>query len=410
MSRLNWDDYFMNIAVQVSLRSTCIRRKVGALLVKDNTIVSTGYNGAPKGLPNCCDDPSRCYRSAHNIPSGEKLDLCYAVHAEVNALMNAIKSGSDLQGATVYVTTFPCSSCAKALMQAGIKKICYLDNYTNKFTLHMIKEAGIECKAMDSSIYRTPDVPGASLTTKDDLDNIDPIVKAIYYAGFEPGTKEFEMNRGRMIEKYNLHDKYGMETIYAFEYSPKKELSVNSDLFKVFSDLKEIVESEYRINLEYNGGKIKQGVVGTVLYNPFKEEFGVLKSIEGRLNGKLTMIQGHIAVECQEDIEQFEQNIVRNLHKELEEEVGYKDEYLSLGFETSLEAIIQTNDNKISSEHIGFLFSTNIYNNTVWDILTSGEPEKHEFVRIPKSKIMEEKYVDNMDTWLKKFITYLMEK
>lgn len=158
MKRLDWDEYFMNISVQISLRSTCMRRKVGAVIVNDNNIVSTGYNGAPKGMVNCIDHPDRCYRTAHNIPSGKELDKCYAVHAEVNAIMNAIKSGHDLKGSTVYVTTFPCSSCAKALIQAGIKRVCYLDKYADEFTLLLFDETQIETKSMDSSIYRTPNI------------------------------------------------------------------------------------------------------------------------------------------------------------------------------------------------------------------------------------------------------------
>ena len=107
MSRLSREEYYMNIAVQTSLRSTCIRRKVGAIIVKDDRILSTGYNGAPSGIPNCCDDCKRCYRSAHNIPSGQMLDMCYAVHAEQNAIMNALKTGEDLKGAALYVNTYP---------------------------------------------------------------------------------------------------------------------------------------------------------------------------------------------------------------------------------------------------------------------------------------------------------------
>ena len=156
MNRIEWDEYFMNISVQVSLRSTCIRRKVGAVIVKDKTIISTGYNGAPKGMPNCIDNPNRCYRTAHNIPSGEQLDKCFAVHAEINAIMNAKNSGHDLTDSVLYVTTFPCSSCAKALIQAGVKRICYLDKYADKFTLSLFSETNIEIKNMDSSIYRIP--------------------------------------------------------------------------------------------------------------------------------------------------------------------------------------------------------------------------------------------------------------
>ena len=92
MNRIGINDYYMNIAVQVSLRSTCMRRKVGAVIVKDNRILATGYNGAPSGLPNCIDNCERCYRSAHNIPSSQCLELCYAVHGEQNAILNALKS------------------------------------------------------------------------------------------------------------------------------------------------------------------------------------------------------------------------------------------------------------------------------------------------------------------------------
>lgn len=412
MNRLNWDDYFMNIAVQVSLRSTCIRRKVGALLVKDNTIVSTGYNGAPKGLPNCCDDPSRCYRSAHNIPSGEKLDLCYAVHAEVNALMNAIKSGTDLQGATVYVTTFPCSSCAKALMQAGIKKICYLDNYTNEFTLHMIKEAGIECKEMDSSIYRTPDLPEANFKTNNDLDAIDPIVKEIYYAGFEPGTDEFIKNREKVFEKYNLFEKYGDELIYIIDYKMDKELVTGDDVFTEIYNMKKHMDVDYRVNREYNGDKVKQAVVGTVLYNPNLDEFGILEAVSGRLDGKLTMIQGHIAVDKTDIMyakKDFSYNVNANLMKELSEEVGFWD-MPSIFYTTQITGIIQSNDNKISSEHIGFLFITRVLYDEVWEKLSSGEPDKHKFVRISSDDIMKDEVQNNMDTWLKKFINFIMSE
>ena len=103
--RIGINEYYMNIAVQVSLRSTCIRRKVGAVIVKDNEILGSGYNGSPKGLPNCCDDPTRCYRTKHNIPSGQKLELCYAQHAEINAMFNALCSNRDLRDASIFNLT-----------------------------------------------------------------------------------------------------------------------------------------------------------------------------------------------------------------------------------------------------------------------------------------------------------------
>lgn len=411
MERLSWDEYFMNIAVQVSLRSTCIRRKVGALLVKDNKIVSTGYNGSPTGIPNCSDDSNRCYRSAHNIPSGEKLELCYAVHAEINAIMNAIKSGTDLTGSVIYVTTFPCSSCAKALIQAGVKKICYLDKYTNEFTLKMIQEAGVVCHEMDSSIYRTPDLPNAQRHTVDDLDAIDPIVKEIYFAGFEPGSNEFILNRDKVFTKYGLYKKYGSEMVLVTNVKPKMEIItgpyIEREIHRIISDSLDV---DYRSNCEYNGSERKQLVVGTVLYNPDRKEIGVLKSIDGRLKGKYTMIQGHVSFVykmCSSKAlhlpNVFMRVINSNLEKEICEEVGL----LPNVYESKMKACIQTNDNKISSEHLGLLFVTIVKDNIVWKNIKSTEPHKHEFTTISVEDI--DKLVDSgkADTWLKKFLETL---
>ena len=191
MSRLDIHEYYMNIAVQVSLRSTCMRRKVGAVIVKDNRILSTGYNGAPSGLPNCIDNCERCYRSAHNIPSGQMLDMCYAIHSEQNAIMNALKTGEDLKGAVLYVNTYPCVTCFKLSVQSGIKEVYYIDEYENEFTKQMAREAGVNLVKLDGSIYRTPVV--SSVNTSNDLDVIDPLVAQIYK--YTPGTKEFEENR-----------------------------------------------------------------------------------------------------------------------------------------------------------------------------------------------------------------------
>lgn len=219
MSRLDIHEYYMNIAVQVSLRSTCMRRKVGAVIVKDNRILSTGYNGAPSGLPNCIDDCSRCYRSAHNIPSGQLLDMCYAVHAEQNAIMNALKTGEDLKGATLYVNTYPCVTCFKLTVQSGIKEVYYIDEYENEFTKQMAKEAGVKLVQLDGSIYRTP--VGSSQKTVDDLDTIDPLVAQIYK--YEPGTEIFATNREKVMKENGLFEKYD-EMIYYTNYHIDKEI------------------------------------------------------------------------------------------------------------------------------------------------------------------------------------------
>lgn len=400
--RLNWNEYFMNITVQVSLRSTCTRRKVGALIVKDNNIVSTGYNGAPKGLPNCSDCPDRCYRSKHNIPSGEKLELCYAQHAEVNALMSSAKAGADLTGASIYVTTFPCSSCAKAIIQAGIKHVYFIDNYSHEFTRMMFDEAGVEYTAMDGSVYNTPSLEGGNLTTSNNLDVIDPLVQEIYK--FTPGTKEFLENRLNVMNRYGLFERYD-EMIASTKWSPDEEIVPFDRYGKIDGvDIDELfkVEFENRNNLEYMGNGIKQIVVCGVIYDPIQKGFVLLKSIEGRLKGKLNLVQGHVAVNIEEDRNKNLHSIlVSNMVKELSEEVkGIEDPQMSPSY------IIQTCDNKISSEHIGICYM--VIGRVNLDELASGEPEKHEAVFVKANDITLSYWQDNMDTWCRKLINHVL--
>lgn len=152
MNRMSIENYYMNIANVVSLRSTCMRRKVGAVIVKDNRILSTGYNGSPSGFPNCNENEGKCYRCINNIPSGEQLDKCYAVHAEQNAIMSGMRTGENLKGATIYITTFPCITCAKLIVQSGINKIYYIDKYRDEFTLKMLKTVGVEVINLENFI------------------------------------------------------------------------------------------------------------------------------------------------------------------------------------------------------------------------------------------------------------------
>jgi dCMP deaminase len=145
-SRLSVDEYFIAIARIVAQRSTCLRRKVGAVLVRDKQILSTGYNGAPSGIPHCTKE--RCLRLKNNTESGKSLDLCYAVHAEANAIIQAALHGTDISGeTTLYVTAFPCISCLKMILNAKIQKIVFLEEYKeeNPIKLQLIKESGIKC-------------------------------------------------------------------------------------------------------------------------------------------------------------------------------------------------------------------------------------------------------------------------
>ena len=141
--RASWDEYFMQIAEIVKTRSTCLRRQVGALIVKDNRIITTGYNGAPEGIKHCSDLGS-CLRSELKIPSGERHELCRALHAEQNAIIQAAKIGVSTQGATMYVTLQPCVICAKMAINAGIKKIVYKGDYPDELSLNMLSEAKVE--------------------------------------------------------------------------------------------------------------------------------------------------------------------------------------------------------------------------------------------------------------------------
>jgi dCMP deaminase len=131
--RPSWDEYFINIAGVVSSRSTCIRRRYGAVIVKDRVIVSTGYNGAPRGSDNCIDI-NKCLRKELNVPSGERYELCEAVHAEQNAIING--APERMKDASIYITGFeeddspadgrPCKLCSRMIRNAGISEVVYL--------------------------------------------------------------------------------------------------------------------------------------------------------------------------------------------------------------------------------------------------------------------------------------------
>jgi dCMP deaminase len=140
--RPDWDSYFMSIADVVSTRSTCLRRKVGAVIVRDRQIISTGYNGAPKGVPHCAD--VGCLREQLSIPPGERHEMCRGSHAEINAIAQAAAVGSSTAGATLYCTHEPCSFCAKAIINAGIVRLVFREPYPDELSRKLRKEAGLE--------------------------------------------------------------------------------------------------------------------------------------------------------------------------------------------------------------------------------------------------------------------------
>jgi len=146
--RPSWDEYFIKIAALVSERSTCLRHHVGAIIVKDRRILTTGYNGAPAGTKDCLE--LGCLRNQLNIPSGERHEICRAIHAEQNAIIQAAKHGEDVSDATIYCTHTPCIICAKMMINAGIKKIVTYSNYPDIGGVkELLKEAEVELVIVD---------------------------------------------------------------------------------------------------------------------------------------------------------------------------------------------------------------------------------------------------------------------
>lgn len=142
--RPDWDTYFMQIAHIVAQRSTCLRRKVGAVIVKDRRILTTGYNGAPSGITHC--EVTGCLREKLKVPSGQRHELCRGLHAEQNALLQAALHGISLKGATLYCTNQPCVICAKMLINAGIKEIVIQDGYPDELSTQMFEQAKIKLR------------------------------------------------------------------------------------------------------------------------------------------------------------------------------------------------------------------------------------------------------------------------
>ena len=145
-NRPSWDDYFFQIAQQVATRSTCLRRRVGAVLVKDKRILSTGYNGAPKSISHCID--VGCLREQMKVPSGERHELCRALHAEQNAIVQAALHGVKIEGSTLYCTHQPCSLCAKMIINAGIVEVYFDEGYPDQLATDFFGEAGIKLHRM----------------------------------------------------------------------------------------------------------------------------------------------------------------------------------------------------------------------------------------------------------------------
>ena len=142
--RPSLDEYFMKMAYLASTRSTCLRRKVGAVIVKDKRVLSTGYNGAPKGLPHC--DEVGCIREALDVPTGERHELCRGVHAEQNAIIQAAVFGTSIKDGKIYTTNHPCVVCAKLLINASISEIIYDDDYVDELAKEVLSQSGLKVR------------------------------------------------------------------------------------------------------------------------------------------------------------------------------------------------------------------------------------------------------------------------
>ena len=147
MKRPSWDEYFMEMAELTAKRSTCMRRHVGAVIVKDRHAIATGYNGAPSGIMHC-EERGGCIRQQLNVPSGQRHELCMALHAEQNAIIQAAVMGNSVEGGTIYITHQPCAICAKMILNAGIKRILIKEGYPDELAASILDEAGLKVEKL----------------------------------------------------------------------------------------------------------------------------------------------------------------------------------------------------------------------------------------------------------------------
>ena len=150
MRRPSWDEYFMQMAELAATRSTCLRRDVGAAIVKDRHVVATGYNGAPRQIMHCAERGG-CLREKLGVPSGERHELCMGLHAEQNAIIQAATLGATIEGGTIYITHQPCVICAKMIINAGIRRIVVKEGYPDQLAVDILAEAGLKVVLLEDS-------------------------------------------------------------------------------------------------------------------------------------------------------------------------------------------------------------------------------------------------------------------
>ena len=155
-TRLSWDQYFMTITRQVAERSTCTRAKVGAVIVRDRSILATGYNGSPAGMPHCTEVGCLIYES--KTPTGDIEQNCFrTIHAEINAIAQAAKNGASIKDASIYITHTPCIHCLKVLVNTGIRSIFYEKPYKLETVSDIISHTGVELQSVEMSVVSQPE-------------------------------------------------------------------------------------------------------------------------------------------------------------------------------------------------------------------------------------------------------------
>lgn len=167
--RPTYDEYFMSMAFLAATRSTCLRRKVGAVLVKNKHVLATGYNGPPKDMKHC--DETGCLREELGIPSGERHEICRGLHAEQNAIIQAAVFGISIDESVIYVTDTPCVVCAKMLINSGVKEIIYGGDYPDDLARQMIDESNLSIRQFEGRIIN----PLELLKNKSDFEKIRKI-------------------------------------------------------------------------------------------------------------------------------------------------------------------------------------------------------------------------------------------
>lgn len=149
--RPTWDEVFMDLARLMARRSTCLRRQVGAVLVRDHRAIASGYNGPPSGLLHC-GERGGCLREQLGVPSGHRQEICRALHAEQNVVLQLAITGLSGRDTTLYVTHFPCFTCAKMLVQLGVREVIYAEGYPDEFSRDILEEAGVLCRTFSGKV------------------------------------------------------------------------------------------------------------------------------------------------------------------------------------------------------------------------------------------------------------------